>query len=383
MSKNVPNRSLKPAADAETSESAREEIAKAEELASRKPVESENPASDAAPAKRRRGRKAKESAGTESADEFRVTPEMQAELKEIIAENTKMGKVDAEQAFRRGELLVRSKGLVQPKLWKGFCKEDMKISDGQARNFIRLMEIPELKQRCIAAAILPSVLYELPKLPPEQREEIVSVHEAGGHVSIKQVKAEVRALKEGGESDPDAAPEDRGGSAGLKALASQKTQEGVKHFTGLVKEMTADIDEALEPHRRGKRVSKAALVQKLEHPARRAKADLQNVGLYLETSDTSVPWHTFPAQFPSGSGWDKVLRTLYKLGSREDWPASGELGDWLADEVLPVLHWAAGTKPKADQAETGEPVAAKPKRKRASGKRNPDEKPEAPGTAES
>jgi len=381
VTKNVPNRSIKSASDAESSESAREEIARAEEVASAKP---ENPASSAAPGKRRRGRKAKEAAGNEPADaqEFRVTPEMEAELEEIIAENTAMGKVDARQAFRRGELLVRSKELVRPKLWKGFCKEDMKISDGQARNFIRLMEIPELKERCIAAAILPSVLYELPKLPPEQREEIVSVHEAGGNVPVEKVKAAVKALKEGGDVDPDAAPEDRGGPAGLKALASRKTQEGVKHFVGVVKEMTADIDEALEPHWRGKRVSKAALAQKLEHPARRARADLQNVGLYLETSETSVPWHTFPAQFPSGSGWDKVARTLYRLGSREDWPASGDLGAWLADEVLPVLHWAAGTRPKADQAEADESTAAKPKRKRASGKRNPDEKPEAPGTAE-
>ena len=382
MSKNEP---IKPASNAaEVTEVAREALEAAQKTVAAdegKPEPAED-ASESAHAKRGRPRKGKKAAAAVAYPEARsqaegaerITLEQQEELRQIIEENRSMGKVDAKQAFRRSDLLNRAREFVPDKMWKGFCEVDMCFTDGQARNYLRLQEIPDLRERCIAGAVTTSILYELPRLPEEQREEIVSVFENGGRVPVAKVKAALRALKNGGEAETEAAPEDRGGPAGLLGLASAKAKVGTKNFVEGVKSMIVHINDGLEPHWRGKRVAKAALADQIEHTARRTRADLQNVGLYLTTMSTSDPWRTFPADFPEDTGWHRVLWTLHKLGGREDWPAAGDVGDWLVNEVLPTLNWAAGTKPKAgkEEPESGE---AKPKRARKARKQAKEEAP--------
>lgn len=364
-----------PAANAHDSDAAREAIEgahKAIEAGAGKP-EPEAEASDSTPAKRGRGRKASKKAaaaeaasagdaGAEAVSEWLDSPEAREEIKEIIEENRGMGKVDAKQAFRRSDLLARATQLVSDKMWKGFCEVDMGFSDTQARNFLRLQEILDLRERCIAGAVTTSILYELGKLPQERRAEIVAVFENGGRVPVQTVKDEVKALKNGGAVEADIAPEDRGGPAGLKANGSLKTDELAKEFVTIAKGMIGALDEALERHAAGKRVPKQGLAKVIVAPARTGWVLLQALVGRPALDAPGAIWIVTPEPLPEESGWRKVSDILRRLGSPEAWPASGDLGTWLADEVVPALHWAAGTKPKAVKEKPEAGKAAKPKR---------------------
>ncbi|MGX5845198.1 hypothetical protein ACWGTI_31575 [Mesorhizobium sp. ArgA1] len=110
-----------------------------------------------------------------------------------------------------------------------------------------------------------------------------------------------------------------------------------------------DIQVALEPHFEGKNVAKGALVAKLEHPARRARTELQSVAVFVEPNpESGTDWRVHPATFPGESQWGKVSMVLYKLGGREDWPDANELGSWLVKDVVPALEFAVGARPSKD-----------------------------------
>lgn len=149
-----------------------------------------------------------------------------------------------------------------------------------------------------------------------------------------------------GETDvarPD--PADVAGADGLKALAREKSRKAIPVLIGRLQTMLSDTREALEPHFAGKKVAKGALVKKLEHPARRARAELQSLAVFVEPYSEGDTWRVYPVEFSGGSSWADVSNVLYKLGGREDWPDADELGTWLASEVLPALEFAVGTKP--------------------------------------
>lgn len=149
-----------------------------------------------------------------------------------------------------------------------------------------------------------------------------------------------------GETDvakPDSA--DVAGADGLKVLAREKSRKAIPVPMSRLQAMLSDTREALEPYFAGKKVARGALVKKLEHPARRARAELQSLAVFVEPYSEGDTWRVYPVQFPSGSRWADVSSILYKLGGHEDWPDADELGTWLASEVLPALEFAVGTKP--------------------------------------
>jgi hypothetical protein len=111
-----------------------------------------------------------------------------------------------------------------------------------------------------------------------------------------------------------------GGIAGLRNLAKAKANIGIRQFAERLTAMIIDIEEALKPIEKGKRVLKGALAKKIEMPARFARTELENIALFIE---------------PNALLWD--------LGGQVQWQP--DLVPWLSDYVVPLLQWATGKGP--------------------------------------
>ncbi|PAQ07622.1 hypothetical protein [Mesorhizobium temperatum] len=92
----------------------------------------------------------------------------------------------------------------------------------------------------------------------------------------------IKPLVSGETQSPKPEPAEIAGAERLRALAPEKIQDTapilVERLWGILK----DIREALEPHFEGKKVANGALVGKVEHPARRAEAELQSMAVFVE-----------------------------------------------------------------------------------------------------
>src|SRR5690606_41765629 len=115
---------------------------------------------------------------------------------------------------------------------------------------------------------------------------------------------DVRAIAGMGDAKPKAAADlaNMGGIAGLRNLAKAKADMGIGEFAGRLTVMIQDIEEALKPAEQGKRVLKGALAKKIEGSARFARAELQNIALFIEPNElNSTAPHIM--KFPEGSKW--------------------------------------------------------------------------------
>ncbi|RWI99765.1 hypothetical protein [Mesorhizobium sp.] len=65
-------------------------------------------------------------------------------------------------------------------------------------------------------------------------------------------------------------------------MAPEKIQDTAPILVEWLWGILKDIREALEPYFEGKKVANGALVGKVEHPARRAEAELQSVAIFVE-----------------------------------------------------------------------------------------------------
>jgi hypothetical protein len=192
----------------------------------------------------------------------------------------------------------------------------------------------------VECSVPAAAMYTLAHAEPEALASVVAAYQAGERPTVRDIKVLVA-----GDVAP-ARPElaDVSGADGLKALAREKSRTAIPVLVGRLQAMLADVHDALETHFAGKKVAKGALIQKLEHPARRARAELQSVALFVEPNSYGDEWRVHPSQFPHGSGWARVSNILFTVGGQESWPDANKLGAWLADEVRPALEFAIGEK---------------------------------------
>src|SRR5690606_9615412 len=103
-----------------------------------------------------------------------------------------------------------------------------------------------------------------------------------------------------------------------------------------IERIICEIEDALA----ASRLLKGKLAEAITMEARWVQAELYNLCAFIEPA----PWDSrkpTPVRFPKDSGWARVIDTLYDLGGEESWPHQRDLERWLADNVLPTLHWAA------------------------------------------
>ncbi|MHC2790990.1 hypothetical protein ACVINZ_000002 [Mesorhizobium jarvisii] len=263
------------------------------------------------------------------------------EAREMFAS---LGRKRTEEVFACGEMLAKVRGKSpSQEVFERWSKQACRLTRRGAGNYIAVHSHLRAHRKILVDCSAPAaVMYALATAEAETVASVVADLKTGKRPTVREIKALVSG--ETHPAQPD--PADIAGADGLRALARAKAQNGVPILVERLKGMLGDIQAALQPHFEGKNVAKGALIAKLEHPARRARSELENLALFVEpNSRSSETWRVHPAIFPHGSPWGAVSRVLFKLGGREEWPDANDLGAWLVMDVVPAIEFAVGAKP--------------------------------------
>lgn len=209
------------------------------------------------------------------------------------------------------------------------------------------------KQMLVELAVGSTVLGKLSAATPEQIEQAIGFAAMNGRLRVQDVTAIIAGSKQVVDEQSELDPYDVGGPDGLKALIAIKVRDGMKSFVGHIEEIRAHVLEAL-PKRN---IVKKDLAAKIHLTARLANRELESLVQFVRPHPNDR--HTMTStELPAKSGWEKVSRLLYKMGSETYWPDKAELRTWLETEVVPLLNWAAPEKGEATRPEVKADVAA-------------------------
>jgi hypothetical protein len=204
------------------------------------------------------------------------------------------------------------------------------------------------KEILVQLAVGPTVLGKLSAATPEQIEQAIGLAGTNGRLRVQDVAAIIAGSKQDFEEKPEIDPYDVGGPDGLKAIIAIKVRDGMKSFVGHIEEIRTHVLEALPKNN----IVKKDLAAKIHLTARLANRELESLVQFVRPHPNDR--HTMTStELPAKSGWEKVSRLLYKMGSETSWPDKAELRTWLETEVVPTLEWAAPAK--------GDPVRPKVK----------------------
>jgi hypothetical protein len=240
-------------------------------------------------------------------------------LRDVAAAVAAVKRRDAEQSYELGEHLARAKDVLPEKALGAWVKENCGFTPRLARSYIAVhTHLQAFRSRLVAAAVKPTILLTLANADIDKVGEVVEAIEAGGRLSVVQVK---RMLK------PDAVTEDAvipaGGRQGLMRAAHEKLKTHTAHFAKEAAVVLKQVEVAVTALQSGKHVAKSALFDKLGSAAGRARDHLSNA---VETE--------------ADRDWKAVSSTLGRLSDLPRWPGRAEFPDWLVGEVLPRLRFA-------------------------------------------
>ncbi|MER9333093.1 hypothetical protein NKJ06_03630 [Mesorhizobium sp. M0293] len=261
-----------------------------------------------------------------------------------------IGRKRTDEVFTCGEALSRVReSAPSQEAFERWSKRACSLTRRGAGNYIAVHNnLREHRNVLVDCSMPAAAMYTLATAEQELLASVVADLKAGKRPTVREIKT----LVSGETQSLKREPADTAGSEGLRALSRQKIQNAVPILVERLWGILKDIQEALEPHFEGKKVAKGALVGKVEHPARRAGAELQSLAVFVEpNAQSSSDWIVHPARLPHGSQWWKVSQVLYKLGGREDWPDASELGAWLVNDVVPALEFAVGATRSKDAVE--------------------------------
>lgn len=253
------------------------------------------------------------------------------------------------EAFERGEHLEKAAVLLPEGTldkWAveccGYTARHVRTQRAIYRNLAYYKEI------LVQLAVGPTVLGKLSAATPEQIEQAIGLAGTNGRLRVQDVAAIMAGSKQDVEEKPELDPYDVGGPDGLKALIAIKVRDGLKSFVGHIEEIRTHVLEALPKNN----IVKKDLAAKIHLTARLANRELESLVQFVRPHPNDR--HTMTStELPAKSGWEKVSRLLYKMGSETSWPDKAELRTWLETEVVPTLEWAAPAK--------GDPVRPKVK----------------------
>ncbi|WP_095081671.1 hypothetical protein [Mesorhizobium sophorae] len=266
------------------------------------------------------------------------------EAREMFAS---LGRKRTDEVFACGEMLAKVRGKApSQESFERWSKQACRLTRRGAGNYIAVHNNLRAHRKILVGCGMPAAaMYALATAEDEAIASVVADLKAGKRPTVREIKALVSGETHGAQP----CPADIAGADGLKALARAKVQNGVPVLIERLRGMLSHIEEARVPHFEGKKVAKGALVEKLEHPARRARAELQSLAVFVEpNAEASSNWIVHPAHFPHGSQWEAVSQVLFKLGGREDWPDASDLGGWLVRDVVPAIEFAVGARLSKD-----------------------------------
>jgi hypothetical protein len=286
-----------------------------------------------------------------------VSPEDVSELKTLGEGIRSLGRRTTEQGFELGGYLARAKAILPERALGAWVKAICKFSTKTGRNYIAVHEnLADYKERLVAAGIASTTLFILAYADSEKVEDVLAAFEAGEDLTVAQVKIMVGATppkKEAEENLPEI-----GGAAGLRRMAEIKIEQDSIKFFQLTTAVLHHVETAMGPLAENRAVTKKSLHDLIPNDCRHAHDLINSIAAPLEPSMAAgVNWR--PSKLPKGTAWGKVQALLYKMGSKETWPAREDFVPWLQNEVVPVLRFVvhgealpgdAEDQPQADVA---------------------------------
>jgi hypothetical protein len=263
-----------------------------------------------------------------------------------------------EEAFEGGErldkvALLLPEGTVEK--WAveccGYTSRHIRTMRAVSRN------LNAYKQVLVELAVGPTVLGKLSAATPEQVEQAIGFAGMHGRLRVQDVTAIIAGSKSDVDEKPEVDPYDAGGLDGLKAIIAIKVRDGLKSFVAHLEEIHGHVADALPKNN----IVKKDLAEKTHLTARLAHRELESLVRFVQPHPNAK--HTMSSTaLPTKSGWEKISRLLYKMGSETYWPDKAELRTWLETEVVPLLDWATSKKagpiwPDAKAAALAVPVA--------------------------
>lgn len=244
------------------------------------------------------------------------------------------------EAFERGEHLEKAAALLPEGTldkWAveccGYTARHVRTQRAIYRNLAYYKEI------LVQLAVGPTVLGKLSAATPEQIEQAIGLAGTNGRLRVQDVAAIMAGSKQDVEEKPELDPYDVGGPDGLKALIAIKVRDGLKSFVLHIEEIRTHVLEALPKNN----IVKKDLAAKIHLTARLANRELESLVQFVRPHPNDR--HTMTStELPAKSGWEKVSRLLYKIGSETSWPDKAELRTWLETEVVPLLNWVVPEK---------------------------------------
>lgn len=244
------------------------------------------------------------------------------------------------EAFERGEHLEKAAALLPEgtlERWAveccGYTARHVRTQRAIHRNLAYYKDI------LVQLAVGPTVLGKLSAATPEQIEQAIDLARESGRLRVQDVTAIIAGSKQDLDEKSELDPYDVGGLDGLKAIIAIKMRDGMKSFVGHIEEIRAHVVEALPKNN----IVKKDLAEKTHLTARLAHRELESLVQFVQPHPNAK--HTMSSTaLPTKSGWEKISRLLYKMGSETYWPDKAELRIWLETEVVPLLDWAAPEK---------------------------------------
>lgn len=286
----------------------------------------------------------KAAASAHRARPFYEEHEISDELKSVLEEEAKhlvgARRRSTEDAFEEGERFDRIATLLPEgtlEKWAveccGYTARHVRTKRAVHRNLQAYKEI------LVALAVGPTVLGKMSAATPEQVEQIIGFASTHDRLRVQDVTAIMSGSKEDVEEKPELDPYDVGGPDGLKAIIGIKVRDGMKSFVRHIEEIRTHVLEALPKNN----IVKKDLAAKIHLTARLANRELESLVQFVRPHPNDR--HTMTStELPAKSGWEKVSRLLYKMGSETSWPDKAELRTWLETEVVPLLNWVVPEK---------------------------------------
>lgn len=286
----------------------------------------------------------KAAASAHRARPFYEEHEISDELKSVLEEEAKhlvgARRRSTEDAFEEGERFDRIATLLPEgtlEKWAveccGYTARHVRTKRAVHRNLQAYKEI------LVALAVGPTVLGKMSAATPEQVEQIIGFASTHDRLRVQDVTAIIAGSKQDVEEKPEIDPYDVGGPDGLKALIAIKVRDGMRSFVGHIEEIRNHVLEALPKNN----IVKKDLAAKIHLTARLANRELESLVQFVRPHPNDR--HTMTStELPAKSGWEKVSRLLYKMGSETSWPDKAELRTWLETEVVPLLNWVVPEK---------------------------------------
>lgn len=268
-------------------------------------------------------------------------------LERLAAVVQKVGKQTTAGAFALGKSFSEAKELLPKKAFSAWLKATCSYTVRSAWNYASVHEkLADLAPKLEAAAVGPTVLFEMAKAERELVIPLIEEIEAGKVLTVADVKARLRV--EADAQEPGI-PAEIPGLKGLDRLIQQRQQHDAKLLVRYLRELAEFLRPAVEKIHSGKRVTITSLKNEIELELRYASELLRALVQPMEVSkfDARREMDRLPIQ--NSPAWQRAISALKQAEYSSTWPDGRGFQSWLLDELHPAVEFILEGAPWADE----------------------------------